>query len=263
MNVRQTSMSKTPTLRILAGVLTMSVALSGSLCAATIVSNDFTFGYGKNTVTSPSAWELQAPSSSTTQGLFTFAPSVSSTLFSSGGPLFTNRVLTTTPTSGYSGNSIQFVANLNFSYIGPVPVDAAPTPNFQINLIITSISIYGVKYNTTDLATLAFSETTVGHLATSSAITLNNVASGPANLNNATQFKQLAWNPDDFFVTGTNGTRSFALITEAGGQRPIDGFEVFGRIELTYDTIPEPTTVTLGLVGLSAVWFSRKRKRRV
>jgi hypothetical protein len=244
------------------GILALAVVVLSNVDAATIVSNSFSYGYTKANASSL-AWTLQAPTTQVT-GDFTFTPSVTSIEFSSGGPIFPNRVLTSAGASQYSGNSggvNPFAAVLNYSYTG-TPIDAAPIPNYRISLIIDSISIYGVKYNTASFPgdTLAFSETTVGFLATSSTITLNNATpSTTTGLQNATPYLQLVWNPEDFMISGKSGARSFALVSES--QRPIDGFEVFGRIELTYDAIPEPSTIALGAIGLTALLFFRKRRQ--
>lgn len=244
------------------GILALTVVVSSSVNAAVVVSNSFSYGYTKANGSSL-AWTLQAPTTAVT-GDFTFTPTVTSAFFSQGGPIFPNRVLTSASANQYSGTSggaDPFTAVLNYSYTG-TPVDAAPVPNYRISLIIDSISIYGVKYNTASFPgnTLAFSETTPGFLATSSAITLNNAtASTAAGLQDATPYLQLVWNPEDFMISGTNGSRSFALVSES--QRPIDGFEVFGRIEVTYDAIPEPSAIALGAIGLTALLFFRKRRQ--
>jgi len=243
------------------GLLALAIIASSGANAAVIVSDAFSFGYTKANA-STALWTLQQPSTDTTLGDFSFTPTVSGTQFSSGGPTFPDRTLTTPASGSFTGNSAgTFFANLNFSYTG-TPVDAAPLPNYKISLIIDSISIWGVKFNTASFPgnTLAFSETTAGHTATSSSITLNNVSpSSFDNLNDAANYLQLVWNPVDYAIDGTSGLRSFGLVSESG--RPIDGFEVFGRVELTYDAIPEPSTVALGIVGLAGVLFFRKRKQ--
>jgi len=229
--------------------------------AATIVSSDFSFGYGYTPPGIPNgSWttdETSGNNTSTTQGNFTFTPSVSGAVFGSVGPIFTNRVLAN-GSVGYMGASGSFNATISGTYTGPTPGDADPIPNFQLSLVITSIRIYGAGVTGQSNTDLGWSETTPGHTSSSSTINVIQV-SGPS-FNDAASYTQLTWDPGDFLVSGTSSTRTFALVSTAAS-RAVDGFEIFGRVELSYTAIPEPSTLALlGGMGLAMVLLVRKRK---
>lgn len=250
------------------GVMTMIVAGLGMLgvlmtgqdargATTNIISSSFSMGYGYNGGGGPNSlpisWndlETAGANTSITNGVFTFVPTVTGTTDTSGGPQFPVRVLTSFAGAGYVGQNPTFLAGITGAYIGGTPLDAAPIPNYQLTLAITSIRIYGYDWGST-AADFSFSETTSGHAATSPAI-----ATLAGSIANAAAFAHLVWDPVDYSVAGTSSTRTF---TTAGAEA-IDGFEVFGTVSLTYDTVPEPGT--LGLLGLGIVGglaFLRRR----
>jgi len=248
------------------GILALTIAVSSNVTAAMIVSDQFSFGYGKDNNTSGLPWTLKTGGGTTsnTIGDFTFTPTVESGIYASNGPIFNNnRVLTNgiTNASSTAGNTGTWSMSVTGSYAG-TPADAAENPNFRITLIIESISIYAASYGNPAPPNnlLAWTETTAGHMSSSEPITLIYAGSTAANLNTATNFRQLVWNPDDFLIDGTTSARSFGFLTDT--IRPIDGFEITGRIEITYDTIPEPSTTALGVLGLATVSFLFFRNRR-
>jgi|GEM_PF-3634972 len=245
--------------------------LAASSQAAAIISSDFTFGYGA-TAGNPITWtttETSSSNSATTQGDFTFAPTLQGAFFSSNGPKVTvsgsNRTLVDGD-SDRSGGSDNFASTISGSYTGPTPGDAAPTPNYQLSIIIDSVSIWGVSFNDeSGNKTLGFGETTVGHTATSSTITLNNDSSSfllnKAQFTDDPNYSQLVWDPTDYSVAGTSTSRSFNLVSDSN--RVIDLFEVIGHVELTYDAIPEPKSITLLLAGgLALILLPRGRRFR-
>lgn len=249
------------------GFLALTIAVSSGMNAAMIVSDQFSFGYGKDNNTSGLPWTLKTGGGTTsnTIGNFTFTPTVESGIYASNGPIFNNnRVLTNgiTNASSTAGNTGTWSMSVTGSYTGTTPADAAANPNFRITLIIENISIYATSYGNPAPPNnlLAWTETTAGHMSSSEPITLIYAGSTAANLNTAANFLPLAWNPDDFLIAGTTSTRSFGFLTDT--IRPIDGFEITGRIEITYDAIPEPSTTALGLLGLATISFLFFRKRR-
>jgi hypothetical protein len=172
------------------------------------------------------------------------------------GPVFTGRVLGNGNSAAISSWSRAFNVTVNGSWTGTTPIDAAPIPNYQLSLNITSIRIYG-NADLGDTGDLFFTETTPGHGSSSASASLP--ITGPQD--SAGQYGQLTWDPADFNVAGTSSSRTFVL--DFANDNPahgrfIDGFEVFGNLVLTYDLIPEPATVTF--LGLGGLLLLRRRK---
>jgi hypothetical protein len=236
--------------------------------AAVTVTNtsaNFSIGFGFTNVFMP--WndsETSGSNTSTTQGGFTFVPTVTSSLFSGTGPTFVGRVLGNGAgaNEGASGDSIDWTATITASWTGGTPLDAEPDPNFRIQLNITSLRIWGhAHFAFPSGTTMAFSETTPGNAGSSPSITLN-VAPTTTALTNAANYTQLVWDAGSYQVTGTNMTRTFVITPGgAGTDRALDGFEVFGNVLLLYD-IPEPTALTLALAGIGLAVVRRRRGGR-
>jgi hypothetical protein len=223
----------------------------------TNTSANFSLGYGAQ-ATSGSPWnttETSGANTATTLGSFSFIPTLSGPPFSSSGPIFPSRVLGDGDYGvGRSGWSKDFLVSLTGSYNTALPVWAE---NVKLTLNITSISIYGVQYSGFGTGTMQFQETTSGHTASSSAITLNVAADindpGISPFATAANWKQLDWDPADFAVAGTTSTRTFNLGTFTSTQGyAIDGFEIEGNVVLTY--IPEPMSVWLLGIGGLLLW---------
>jgi hypothetical protein len=248
------------------------ILAAGSLQATTITSADFSVGIGA-TGTGTAVWtteENSANNSPAVQGDFTFLPSAtSSSEWQIIGPSFANRTLTS------GGNSCGFVADPGFglpivaSYSGPAPADADPlNPNYQLTVEITGLGIYIGDYGagSTSGCVAQWSETTTGHTQTSP---LTDLLFTGVNATNASIYTHVVWDPTDYSVTlaGLNDsvTRSFTIPVsgpQATDYRYADGIEVFGRVSLSYNAVPEPSTSVLvcaGVIGMLAyAWRARR-----
>jgi len=229
--------------------------LAGSLpaTAAIISSDSFSIALG---VTTTDVWdgsENADTNSPVTIGDFSYSPSATSMGFSGTGPVFTGKTLGDGSGGHYSGDSIDFALSITGSYTG-IPLDAAAVPNFKITVEITSVSIYGVGYSGLTSGDFQFFETTAGHSASSPSVAYNMV-SGVSNLGVASNYSHLAWNPDDYEVDGTSFTRTLAL---GNSEFAIDGLIIEGKVNVSYDAVPEPATMTLLALG-GAVLLRRKR----
>ncbi len=229
--------------------------------AASITSAPFSFGYGYTPSASWNTTETAGFNTPTSLGNFTFTPTVTGGGFDSTGPVFTGRVLGNGG-GDYIATSIAYpgqagvLASIAAAYTGPLPLDAAPVPNYQIQLNISQVSIYGANYTGFGASTLAFTELTPGHTSNSPSIALPTFS--PVNI--ASQMVKLVWDPADYAENGFTFTRSFGLLAE--DESPVDGFEVFGTVTLLYDALPpapEPSSIVL--LGLGTVVLSLRRRR--
>jgi hypothetical protein len=230
--------------------------------AATVTSSNFSLGFGYTE--DPFGWttvETSSANTPTALGDFTFVPTVTSSNNSSGGCTFPGRVLTDqlAGQNGRSANGDGFAATVTGTYTGPTPGDAAPDPNYQISVNISSISLYVCAY-AAEANPFGFAETTAGHAALSP--TFNDPVP-PNNATLASNYTHLVWDPDDYSVAGTTSTRTFGLSSPglAGGNLQIDGYEITGTVTLTYDVVPEPSSIAcFAAIGAAAV--VRRRPRR-
>lgn len=230
----------------------------------TLDSAPFTFAFSAVDA-SPQCWSLESTGNNSpyTQGDFSLTPGPTGDSFSHTGPIFTNRVLADgihnvdpdhNNTDG-SGWIDVFSLPILASYTGATPVGAT---NVKLEIELTNLSIYGVAY-AGGTTSLAWNEATLGHSQTSSALALTTVSGSPP-LGIAGNYQQLLWNPDDYYVAGTSATRTFNF----GGATfdAVDGLEVMGCVHMSYQTIPEPSTlslVVLSLIGLLAyAWRKHK-----
>lgn len=125
---------------------------------------------------------------------------------------------------------------------------------------ITSLRIWATDFDATPTNSLKWQETTVGHEDSTSATNYPLIIGWP-NWGDDAVYTQVLWDPNDFQVVGTTQTRTFALFpNNTAGNPAIDGFEVFGNVQLIYDAIPEPGA--LGAMGLVALIGVRMRSRR-
>jgi hypothetical protein len=202
----------------------------------TLTSSNFSFGFGFTD--DPFGWttaETDSTNTPTTQGDFSFEHTVTGSNNSSGGCTFVNRVLTDQlpGENGRSANGEGFLATFVGTYNGPTPADALPEPNFRLTLNITNISMYVCAYDNT-ANPMAFAETTPDHAAASPGV------NDPVPPNNATvvsNYSHLVWDPADFSVTGTTSTRLFTITAPTLVNVQMDGFEVLGNVQLTYDAV--------------------------
>lgn len=229
----------------------LSVLLAGGTAhAATVVleSDQFSLNYGFGGSGASGAQWVSNPSASTTSttlGDFGFTLAFTDIKASDYGATFANGVLSNGALQySYAGYSTGWTATVNAAWTGILPPDAAASPNVKISLIIDSMSIYGLVNSSQSPSTnFAFSELTAGHAANSPAITVTALTSSqaPAGYMVASNYTQLVWNPDDYFVDGSNMSRIFKVTDN----RVIDGFQISGRVQITYETIPEPGTYAL------------------
>ena len=222
----------------------------------TVTSADFSLGYGR-TAAGWGTTETAGSNTPTTDGSFSFTPTVTGIAWTSVGPKFLNRVLGDGENVGgqggdYVGDSYDFLVSIAGSYDLALPPGAT---NPQLTLNITAISLWAIK---SDYGVLSpeYNETTPSHTSTSSmGVTLND----PADFSIAANYKQLLWNPADFAVAGTSSTRTFTLGAWLSNENPIDGLDILGNVTLTYNNIPEPATMSLlALGGLAMIRRSRR-----
>jgi hypothetical protein len=265
-----------------AAVGALSMIFAGSVFAdtGTIISSSFSLGYGATTYGIQSAqWDTSETAGSNTSVTGPFSLSV---VFSSrtpaadgdsydngasgSGPVFTGRTLADSPGgpgTGFSSWSPRFQVTVSGSYTGGTPVDAAPIPNYQFSLAITSIRIWGtaLDYGSVSDRDLYFTETTPLHGASSPPQLLPYRTNPFESVHEAAYYAQLAWDPTDFNTAGLSDARTFVLDTASfPHQRAIDGFEVFGNLVVTYDAIPEPGTMMF--LGLGGLLLIRRRRTR-
>lgn len=221
------------------------LALASSANAATIISDNFSIGYGwlnNSWNTTETASVNTGPGSN-----FLLNLSFATNGFSNTGPSFTNRVLGTVTSSGYVSISTTFSTTLTATYTGPAPLDAAALPNYRLQLNITGISLYVAPSTIQAGQTANFRETTVGNTQAQSA----QPVSATGNFTTLASYVNLVWDPNDFQSAGQSQARTFSLETVSPTALGADGFQVFGNIVLTYDAVPEPAT--FGLLGAAAL----------
>ena len=183
----------------LVACLLVALSFASMAQAATITSADFSMGYGWT----GSAFDgSENPGNSpTTLGDFSLAAApYSKYAWSTSGCSFPGLTLTSgelgsgNSTAGNSWFDMPIVA----SYNGAAPGDATATPNYQLKIELTNLSVYGL-YEQSSGGTvgpeLAWEEMTAGHLATSPSVTLNTVSTVAerAWVYDASKYIQLAW----------------------------------------------------------------------
>lgn len=265
----------------------MTCALAfGSATAGTITSDTFSLAQGYVYVGAGTGgvWNTSETSSVNASPGANFTLSVPITMgfynnatgfFSTNGPTFVNGTLGVSGVqdgiskagdynAGFKVGQGSFTATLNAAYTGPTPGDAAALPNYKIQINITNISIYaaGAQAQGTT-GTLAWDETTAlnPQSQTPQGVTVN----PDPNWTYLANYHNIGWTPTGFQSTGVAQDRTFGLFTGAGDSggtdKALDGFLVTGNIVVTYDTVPEPTTVGLVLLGLTLAGFPRLRRR--
>lgn len=212
------------------------VSMAAPLSAATINSGNFSLGFGKTSGSGYTTTETSGANSNVS-GDFGLSVTVDGGAQDLGGPTFINRVLSDGD-NDWSGEPSDFLATLNATFSG-TPIDAAAVPNYQIQLVITSISIYA--QGAAGAPSMGFIETSAGHEQAQVQQALN----GYSNMRLAGSYIPIAWNPDDYDSAGVNQTRTFGLSLPSGTAF-LDGVEVEGYITLTYDAVPEPALLSLG-----------------
>ncbi len=250
-----------------AGVLVSSLSAQAEM----ISSQPFSFGYGCTSKdgNSYAIWDTTEDDDQNTNitiGDFTFSPAVTNGEqwgFSSQGPIFPNRDLNN-GSGNLCGRTTDFSVTIVGSWGGATPADAAPNPNYQIRLNISSLRIWAASYTPLqgDHEHIAFTEATSGHTATSTYMDLP-TSTDNTGLNLEDNYLQLTWDPSDYYTGGTNFTRAFGVISD--DIRPIDGFEVFGTIDMSYTAVPEPSTLVLlfAAAGVALLACRSRRRKRI
>jgi hypothetical protein len=239
----------------------------GTTQASFITSADFTFAFGA-TGDGATVWTTteNADNSPTTQGNFTLtANPTSSSHFTTSGCSFLGRALQDNGGVCANPRDTAFGVPVTATYNGPAPANADPTnPNYQLTVEVTKISTWIGDYDFGSADGKAqWVETTSGHEQTSSLIDIPRLASEQL----ASAYVPMQWNPTDYAValTGPNDsvTRTFGIPLRGDTDyRYFDGIEVFGRVQLSYSAVPEPSTLTLllaGSVGLTAYALRRRK----
>lgn len=208
-----------------------------SVDAASVTSSNFSLGYGKTS--SSIAWNDSETSSSNTtvSGDFTLGVSVSSSADYLAGVTFLNRELGETD-DAYSSFPAGFEAILTASYSG-TPADASGTPDYTLQIVITSISVYAAGGDN-DPSQIGFVETTTGNEQSQALQPL----APYANMRKPVNYTKITWSPDGFDSSATTQTRSFGVIQPTSSAF-LDGFEVEGHIVVTYNAVPEPVALSL------------------
>jgi hypothetical protein len=219
----------------------MTAATTPATRAVVLNSSPFSFGYGFANL-SGSSWndsETSSVNTPTTQGSFSFTPAPVGDRFSGDGVVFPNRVLTDQSADGVSGFLTgNFNVPITANYNGGTPSGASGTPNYQLRLEISNISIYAGEHSSSfSSIPLIWDETTPGHLSSSTPIAL------PISndFNEVAGYLKVEWNPDDFATPLANlndpVTRTFDILVvdNEGDLRFLDGLEIEGRVSLIYE----------------------------
>lgn len=248
--------------------------------AVTITSNNFSLGFGATffaVTANPPTWTtLETNDANTpdtgTVGVddangtaiavstdFNLTPTVLGESFSASGATFPGRVLTSAG-SDRAGYSINFEAILAAAYTGTLPGGAT---NVMTTLNVTDISIYVSRFNSGVTDSFQILE-----LATASGSTpltgIPNAGGSTGQLSNTPNYSQAVWNPAELAAIGTSASRTFRVTgfgdNAATALYAIEGFEVEGNIAVTFDIIPEPSSLTMLICGAAAILRNRRRK---
>jgi len=236
---------------------------------ATIVSSDFSLGYGASTNVSP-VWttsETSGANTATTIGDFSFQPAPVTARYSDKGVTFPSRVLTDGTTISMSGwITPEFTVPIVAKYNGAAPADASSTPDYHLVVDITKISMYGGYFTQAGTPTsMAWDEVTPGHSQSSSSVAF---AAAATSLQTASQYTQLVWDAGEYSMSlsGLNDTvtRTFDIASPGVDydNRFCDGLEIEGRVSLVYNSVPEPSAIILAVVGLVGLLAYAWRKRK-
>jgi hypothetical protein len=195
-------------------------------------------------------------------GDFTVTISATSALFGSAGPFFVNRVLTNGDGGSQTAGSPYTTLTVTATYTGPSLPGDATNPNFLLK--IDQFSVYVNKHPAYITADPNDDDTTFyAHEVEHNLFSQNITPPITADLNTASGYDHLVWNPADFAINNvTTATRTFNFRpgdynSDPAGVFVIDGLELIGSAHEIY-SIPEPASVAL--LGLGCLAIGRRRK---
>jgi hypothetical protein len=245
-------------LTILLGSLTLlafSLPASAYTANITNTSGSFSLGFGDT-----SSWnELETLNYNThVTGNFTLTSTLTGGAMTSAGVGFDGRTLQDFGGifGSYVGEIIPFNASFAAAYTGASPDPDATNLRLQLNITSMTVWVFA-GYGSPGTETVRFNETTAGNTQDSGlqAVTYTNLGLGTFG---AANYEQHAWNPAEFTSTGLTQTRTFTM-NEFGAfnDGAIDGYEIYGNVQLIYDVIPEPTSAMLLIAGAAMLWRKR------
>ena len=244
-------------MRVILGAAAVLLSPRAPAATVTTVSDEFSLGYGFSTYWN--TLEIVSPGVNTPTmiGHFAFVPAVNSSNASLTGPTFPDRVLTDGSLNG-CGAAVDFIVSIAGTYNGPTPWNAAPNPNYQLKVVIDSISVCATPTVENSTVWVNWQETTAGHTASGPGLEVWRPYVAP--INQAWGYRHLSWSPPSYDVAGTSAVRTFGLASSNNSLPSwvLDGFQVTGHVELTYD-VPACATVALAGIGLLS---SLRRKRQ-
>lgn len=210
----------------------------------TLSSSEFSLGFGAQDNSSSTDVfndvETASVNTPTTQGNFTFAPTVIGGRSGGVGCTFLNRVLANGADGDVSAavsrsGPVNFTVSIAASYNGSAPAHAVST-DYNLGIEITRISVWAAA-STGYSTSAAWDETTPGHAVTSPSTALIETA----DAHRTASYTQLTWDPDDYGLSpaslNASCTRTFAIlpVVEGDDYRYLDGVEIEGRVHLIYD----------------------------
>lgn len=217
--------------------LTGGLALSSVGAATkTIVSPEFSVGYGfVYDAAKVGKWSVEETDASNVEpgDDFDLSVEVEGGPISPTGASFIDRTLQEMTETNASGLVSNFLVTIEGNYSGPKPADAAADPKYKVTVNIEKISIYAAPVQGNMGNSLGFSETTYG----------NEQKQKPEEFTSSEAFgvmgafQQLQWEIEK----QSGKRRTFELIQTKKGIEDqdafaIDGFEVTGTVEVTYES---------------------------
>lgn len=235
--------------------------------AATIISDNFSIAQGFVGV-GPSIGAFNTSETSSVNvspgANFTLNVPITAAALSTTGGTFVDGILANAGTgNNYTAYTTSaFLVTLDALYVGATPGDAAPTANYKMQLNITSIRIWAAGFAPQgDSYTLGWTETTSGNVQSQ---TPQSIETNPGpNWLYLANYDNVVWTPTGFQSAGFNQTRTFGLAESVANGFALDGFLVTGNIVMTYDAVPEPSTIGLIFLGITLAGSPLLRRRRI
>lgn len=216
---------------LILAIIGCSATITAQAETKTITSPEFSIGYGfvpKSDNTGQ--WSVEETEASNTlpgKG-FGVTMEVEGGQLSATGVSFIGREARPVSSSNASGLVSNFLVTVSGSYDGKKPADAANNPKYKVKVNIKRISIYAAPTIANGSDTINFSETTYGN----DQVQQPQEETAPATFATLSAWRQLEWVP----TKNEGQTRTFELNqTGEGNPFAIDGLEVIGTVEVTYD----------------------------